>query len=156
MRKRWVAAAAVGLATACAATAAAAGPEKTVFGEARSGDLRVISSAIMLPRAAEMRGGWLNDAVPCTDTRTLDVTVQIIWSKGQQTKSKTRAKSMTVDNCAEGGPNVGFTLNAKANGFGCPNGTWRPGDYSFSTTTVEQASGLTAHAVLILTKTAKC
>ena len=57
---------------------------------------------------------------------------------------------MTVDNCAEGGPNVGFTLNARANGFGCPNGKWRPGDYSFTTRTVEQASGLEATAVLIL------
>ena len=156
MRKRWIGAAAVALVAVCTATAAAAGPEKTVFGEARNGDLRVISSAIMLPRAADMRGGWLNDAVPCTATRTLQVTVEIRWSKGTQTKSKTRTKTMTVDNCAEGGPNVGFSLNAKANGFGCGNGKWRPGDYSFSTTTVEQASGLTAHAVLILTRTARC
>ncbi len=144
------------LAGVVAATAAAAGPEKTAFGIAKSGDLQVSSSAIMLPRSADMRGGWINEAVPCTETRTLRVTIRIFWSRGSATRNVTRMKTMTVDNCAEGGPNVGFTLNARANGFGCPNGRWRPGDYSFTTRTVEQASGLEATAVLILTKTARC
>jgi hypothetical protein len=155
MRIRLIAA---GLAVAgiVAATAAAAGPEKTASGIARSGDLRVMSSAIMLPRAADLRGGWLNEAIACTETRTLRVTVEIFWSRGSSTRRVTRTRTVTVDNCAEGGPNVGFTLNARANGFGCPNGNWRPGDYSFNTTTVEQASGLEATAVLILTRTARC
>ena len=63
---------------------------------------------------------------------------------------------MAVENCAEGGPNVGFTIFAKPNGFACPNGNWRPGDYSFLTRTTELASGLQATAVLILTRTAAC
>jgi hypothetical protein len=155
MRIRLIAAG-LALAGVVAATAAAAGPEKTAFGIARSGDLQVSSSAIMLPRAAELRGGWLNEAVPCTETRTLRVTVEINWSRGSATRSITRTRTRTVENCAEGGPNVGFTLNARANGFACPNGLWRPGDYSFTTTTVEEATGLEAAAVLILTRTARC
>jgi hypothetical protein len=144
------------LAGVVAATAAAAGPEKTAFGIAKSGDLQVSSSAIMLPRAAELRGGWLNEAISCLETRTLQVTVDIFWSRGTSSRHIQRTRTMTVENCAEGGPNVGFTLNAKANGFGCANGNWKRGDYSFQTRTVEQSSGLEATAVLILTKTARC
>jgi hypothetical protein len=144
------------LAGIVATTAAAVGPEKTAFGTAKSGDLQVTSSAIMLPRAADLRGGWLNEAVPCTDTRTLIVTVEIFWSRGPSTRHVTLTKAATVDNCAEGGPNVGFTLSARANGLGCRNGKWRRGDYSFHTRTVEQTTGLEATAVLILTKTAPC
>jgi len=149
-------AAGLALAGIAAATAAAAGPEKTAFGIAQSGDLRVVSSAIMLPRAADLRGGWLNEAIACTETRTLRVTAEIFWSRGSSTRHVTRTRTVTVDNCAEGGPNVGFTLDAKANGLGCPNGRWKPGDYSFHTKTVELASGLKATAVLILTRTARC
>jgi hypothetical protein len=144
------------LAGAVAATAAAAGPEKTAFGIAKSGDLQVSSSAIMLPRAADLRGGWLNEAISCLETRTLQVTVDIFWSRGTASRHVQRTRTITVENCAEGGPNVGFTLNAKANGFGCANGRWRPGDYSFNTKTVELASGLEASASLILTRTTRC
>jgi hypothetical protein len=156
MRRLWIAAAAVVAATVGTTTALAVGPEKTAFAIARDGNLRVISSAIMLPSSAELRGGWLNEAISCLETRRLRVRIEVFYSRGQQTKNLSRTRTRTVHNCAEGGPNVGFTLFAKPNNFACPNGRWRPGDYSFHTRTTELASGLVSEAVLILTRTAPC
>jgi hypothetical protein len=156
MRKRWIGVAAAALAGVLAATASAAGPEKTAFGGAKNGTLELTSSVIMLPRAVEMRGGWQDESLPCTDSRTLEVTVEIFWSKGTATKHRTRTRTMTVENCAEGGPNVGFTLAARGQGLACRNGKWRPGDYSFLTVTRDTVTGLEASAVLILTRTTRC
>jgi hypothetical protein len=156
MRKRWIAAAAA-LAVGLGATAAAAQSEITAFGTAEDGDLLVASSVIFLPKSAEMRGGWLDESVPCIAQHSLRVRIEIFWSKGNQTKRKIATKTRLVDNCAEGGPNVGFAVNAKASGFACPNGKWRPGTYSFNTRTTDlTAGGLNADASLILTKGGTC
>ncbi len=51
-----------------------------------------------------------------------------------------------TENCAEGGPNMGFTLAAKAIGYGCPNGRWKPGQYTFVTVAVDHRKRLRAVA----------
>jgi hypothetical protein len=156
MTKWLVFAAAAAVAAVLAASAGAAGPEKTAFGTAVSGSLELTSAVIMLPRSAELRGGWIDESLPCTDTRTLEVEVEIFWSKGNRTRHRERSRTMTVENCAEGGPNVGFTLGARGQNLACPNGKWRPGDYSLHTRTRDTTTGLVAHAVLILTRTTPC
>lgn len=156
MRKWWIAAAAT-LAIGLGATAAVAQSEITAFGTARDGDLLLASSVIFLPKSVEMRGGWVDESVSCFDQHSLRVRIEIFWSKGQQTKRKIATKTRAIDNCAEGGPNFGYAINAKASGFACPNSKWRPGTYSFSTRTTDlTAGGLRADASLILTKTGSC
>jgi hypothetical protein len=156
MRKRWIAAFAA-LAVGLGTTAAAAQSEITAFGTAVDGDLLVSSSVIFLPKAADMRGGWVDETVPCTDTHQLRVRIEIHWSKGTKTKSKVTSKTGAVENCAEGGPNFGYAVSAKVNGFVCPGGRkWRPGTYSFNTITTDLTTGLQAQATLILTKGGSC
>jgi hypothetical protein len=156
MRKRWIAASAT-LAAGLAATAASAQPEITSFGVARDGSLLVSSSVIFLPKAAEMRGGWVDGSASCFDEHTLRVRIEILWSKGVASKRKAATKTRAVENCAEGGPNFGYSINAKTSGFACPGGTkWRPGTYSFNTRTRDLTSGLEADATLIVTKTGSC
>jgi hypothetical protein len=155
--KWWLIAAAAALAIGLGATSAVAQPEITAFGTARDGDLLLASSVIFLPRSVEMRGGWVDESVSCFDRHSLRVRIEIFWSRGNQTKRKIATKTRAVDNCAEGGPNFGYALNAKLNGFACPNGNWRRGTYSFNTRTTDlTAGGLRADASLIHTKTERC
>lgn len=60
------------------------------------------------------------------------------------------------DNCAEGGPNFGYDLTARAAGMACPNGRWKPGYYSFVTTVRDRTSGLAAQASLHYEATRAC
>ena len=155
--KRWLIAAAAALAIGLGATPAVAQPEITAFGTARDGELLVASSVIFLPRSVEMRGGWVDESVSCFDRHSLRVRIEIFWSRGIQTKRKIATRTRDVDNCAEGGPNFGFAINARTSGFACPNGKWKRGTYSFNTRTTDlTAGGLRADASLILTKTGSC
>jgi hypothetical protein len=61
-----------------------------------------------------------------------------------------------VANCAEGGPNMGFTFSARRLGMACPSGAWKPGRYSLATTTKHLASGLEAIASLGWVKRGSC
>ena len=142
MRVRMVCAAA-----ALAVGAGASGPaaaEPFAFGHAERGSLRVVSVASVSARSAELRGVWLDESVGCDEFRGLRVGALIDYSRGTTTRTIRRARRGAVRNCAEGGPNFGFTISARGAGLACPNGRWRPGFYSFVTRTTHRATRVSA------------
>jgi hypothetical protein len=141
-------AAAVGVPAAWAGTA-----EVAAYGTATSGSLNVTSGVLVLGTSAELKGVWLDDTRACTEKRRLRVTVEIFYTPdvGEAQRIR-RTRAGRVANCAEGGPNFGFNLRASRNGLACPDGTWKPGGYSFLTTTKDTRSGLEASASLLWQK----
>ena len=149
---------ALGAAVAVLASAptASAAIDPGTFAVARDGQLTVSSSVLVKPRKAEMMGGWTNDALACARRRLLDVTILIDRVRSGNTTRFRDEKSGLVQNCAEGGPNFGFQLTASQAGMACPDGTWRPGRYTFVTNTLFRARGLRAIASLSFRETDPC
>jgi hypothetical protein len=142
---------------ALAAPAALAANEPAAYGSATSGALSVTSGVLLGPKTADMRGVWLDETRPCSETRALKVTVEVFFSSSTgATRRKVLSKTGPVGNCAEGGPNFGFTFRAKKHGFACASGAWKPGSYSFATTTRDTTTGLVGTASLNWVKTAAC
>jgi hypothetical protein len=132
------------LAALIAAAAATAAGEPEVFAAARIGHLDVVSGVLVSPKSVDLRGVWVDDTRPCAETRLLDVRGEIDYiPTGRRV---VRKKTFRTANCAEGGPNMGFTLSAKAVGLACPNGRWKPGRYSFVTTSLDHRKRLRAVA----------
>lgn len=150
-----VVAVALGLAGAAVAPAAAA-DEPFAFGHAERGSLRVVSGAFVSERAADLRGVWLDDTLGCDQWRSLRVAVLIDQVRGSVTRRVAKQRRGAVRNCAEGGPNFGFTIRAAPNGLACPNGRWKPGFYTFVVRTTHRASGLKAVLSLAWSNTARC
>jgi hypothetical protein len=148
MRGVRTAAGALAAAAALAGTGAAAASLPAAFGSAKQGSLSVSSSVLLAPRQALMQGVWLDPSRPCAESHAVRVTVQIFWRRGAAHENVRRSKVGTVDNCAEGGPNFGFTLSARGRGLSCANGKWKPGLYSFVTRTEDTVTGLIAIASL--------
>ena len=136
--------------------AAAAGGEPTSFGTARLGTLTVTASILVSPKAADMRGVWNDTKSPCPENRRLGVRVLVDRVAAGKTTRVRRAGTFRDANCAEGGPNVGFTLTARAAGMACPNGRWKPGLYHFLTRAKEPKRGLEASAGLDWRNTRRC
>ncbi len=143
-------------ALAAASTAGAAG-EPSALADSQLGTLHVTSGILLSAKSVDLRGVWLNERVACSTTRKLRVRVEadFIPSAGAP-KRRVRQGTFTVGNCAEGGPNTGFTLSAGALGFACPNGTWKPGRYVFVTATTQIRTGLRALADLSWNKSGGC
>jgi hypothetical protein len=148
--------AAVAAASLAIAPAAAAADEPGTFAAAQRGSLLVASSALVGNRNAEMMGGWTNDKVACTAFRRLTVKILIDRVRGEGTDRVQRRKTGRVQNCAEGGPNFGFVIRAANVGLACPDGSWRPGRYSFVTNTLHHASRVRAIASLTFRITDPC
>jgi hypothetical protein len=136
--------------------AAAAGGEPGSFGTARLGTLTVTASVLVSPKAADMRGVWNDTKVPCTVSRRLRVRVLVDRVAAGKTTRVIRSGTFRDPNCAEGGPNVGFTLKARSIGLACPNGRWKPGLYHFLTRAKEPKRGLEGSASLDWTNTRRC
>ena len=103
-------------------------------GMAQRGSLKVVSRVLLSPTGGEMKGVWLD---------------------GKATRIR-RARTGTVDNCAEGGPNFGFDLRPRVYKMACANGRWRPGRYSMTVKTTHVRSGLIAQASLYHQITRAC
>ena len=144
------------LALALAAPAVAADlPEAT--GMAQRGTLKVVSRVLLSPTGGEMKGVWLDGRATCLIKRTLRVSIQIdLVSAAGKTTRITRARTGTVDNCAEGGPNFGFDLRPRLYKMACANGRWKPGRYSMTVKTTHVRSGLIAQASLYHQITRAC
>ena len=100
---------------------------------AQRGSLKVVSRVLLSPTGGEMKGVWLDGKATCLTKRTLRVSIQIdLVSAAGKTTRITRARTGTVDNCAEGGPNFGFDLKPRAYKMACANGRWKPGRYSMT------------------------
>lgn len=134
-----------------------AADQPAAYGMAQRGSLKVVSNVLLNPTGAEMKGVWLDGKKGCLDRRTLRVAIDIdlVSPAGKTTRIK-RSRTGFVDNCAEGGPNFGFDLSARALKLGCANGRWRPGRYSLNTKTTHVASGLSAQASLYHHVTKRC
>jgi len=136
--------------------AAVATGEPTSFGSARLGSLTVTASVLVSPKAVDMRGVWNDTKAACTASRPLRVSVLVDRVAGGKTTRVRRAATFRDTNCAEGGPNVGFTLGARSIGLACPNGRWKPGLYHFLTRAREPKKHLEATASLDWTNTRRC
>jgi hypothetical protein len=139
---------AVAAAALAAAPAAPAVIDPGTFATARDGRLIVVSSVLVANRNVEMMGGWNKEGAPCDRMRRLDVRILIDRVRGGNTTRFQDQDSGPVQNCAEGGPNFGFQLTATDVGMACPDGRWRPGQYTFVTNTLHRARGLRAIASL--------
>jgi hypothetical protein len=148
----------VALAVAIAVPAASQ-DQPSSYGVARTGSLQVVSGVLVSPTAVDMRGVWTDEKVSCLKSRTLAVRAQITISplsgKGLS-RHYIRSGSFVDINCAEGGPNVGFTIRARAAKTACPNGRWKPAIYSFITTTTEPTKKLRARAILEWRQRSRC
>ena len=148
------------LALALAATLAApavAADEPAAYGVAQQGSVKVVADVLLEVRGGEMKGGWLNDRLPCTTRRLLVVRIDVdLVRPGGTTSRVRRSRSGRVDNCAEGGPNFGYELDPKALGLGCADGRWAPGRYAMTTRVTDTASGLRASASLYRQVTRRC
>jgi hypothetical protein len=144
------------LALAAAAPAVAADlPEAT--GMAQRGSLKVVSRVLLSPTGGEMKGVWLDGKATCLTKRTLRVSIQIdLVSGAGKTTRIARARTGFVDNCAEGGPNFGFTVTPTGLGMACANGRWTPGRYVFVVRTFDPISQLRAVATLSYQETRRC
>ena len=154
MRKVHVAFSA-GVAATSLATAPVAAAEPDTFASARQGSLVVASSALVGNRYATMMGGWNNTRVACTASRRLTVGISIYRAGGEDYDVR-RRKTGRVTNCAEGGPNFGFVIQAADVGLACPDGSWRPGRYHFDTITRHHSSGLRASGHVFFRITGPC
>jgi hypothetical protein len=149
---------AVCLAVALSLAAIARGADEPVaFGSARLGSLSVTSGVFVSARAVDLMGVWTDTKVSCLANRRLRVraVVDYVPATGKPRRVE-RVGRFRSPNCAEGGPNVGFTLTARKLGFACPNGTWKPARYNFLTQTTEPRRGLRATASLIWFKKGRC
>ena len=146
----------IGRAVALAGIAALASGEPSTFGTARLGSLTVTASVVVGPKDVDMRGVWNDTKVPCTVSRPLRVRVLVDRVVGGKTQRVRRSGRFRDANCAEGGPNVGFTLRARSIGLSCPNGRWKPGLYHFLTRAREPKRKLEGTASLDWTNRRRC
>jgi len=132
-------------------------PWPSAYAEAQSGSLQVTSGIVLSAKAVDMRGVWQDSKLPCSAQRTLKVRAEVHFTPpGGTPRRVILSRSFKDGNCAEGGPNVGFTPSAHLLVMACPNGTWRPGDYSFVTGTTGPSRKLKARASLRWTKPGRC
>lgn len=150
-------AAAVVIVLACAAGSAAA-DLPSAYGMAQKGALKVVAGVLVTAKGAELKGVWLDDTKGCLVKRTLAVSILVdrVPKPGGATTRVRRSRSGALDNCAEGGPNFGYDLTARAARMACPDGRWKPGYYSFVTTVRDRAGGLVAQASLYYEATRAC
>ena len=130
--------------------------EPFAFGSAERGDLRVVSGAFVAAGSADLRGVWFDETVGCDQWRSLRVNVLVDYTRGSVSRRVARGRTGAVRNCAEGGPNFGFTVRARRNGLACPNGRWKPGFYTFVVRTTHRASRLRALVSLAWSNTVSC
>ena len=141
---------------AALALSATASATINAFAEARRGNLHVLSSVLLSAKSVDMRGGWFNESLSCTTSRRLRVQVQIQRTTAHSSAATGNAKTRRVMNCAEGGPNTGFTLSATDADMACSDGSWKRGHYDFLTRTRHVRSGVVAVASLNWTKSKAC
>ena len=107
------------------------------------------SAALVSAKSVELMGVWNDPAVSCLASRRLRVRVAVDFIPARRLPRRVaRSGTFKSANCAEGGPNVGFTLTARMLGLACRNGTWKAARYNFVTHTTERKRGLTATASL--------
>jgi hypothetical protein len=155
MRSRLILAT-VALAALAAAPLAAA--DTFAFGDAKDGRLQVTTGVVVTERDVGLNGLWTDPRIGCLARKRLRVAGQIdfVASDTGKTTRVRRARTGAVVSCAEGGPNFGFWLRAKPNGLACPDGTWKPGFYTFVVHATYVDTGLRSTLSLGLDATEPC
>ena len=146
------------LALALAAVAQAAG-EPNVISDAHLGTLHVTSAVYVSRTSVDLRGVWQDSKVSCRVTRRLRVKGAIDYIPTPFAMARrpfVRTRFFPDTNCAEGGPNVGYTVTARKLGLACPNGSWKPGRYNFLTVTTEPTRKLAATASVNWARPGRC
>lgn len=140
------------------AGSAAAQDLPSAYATAEKGTLKVVAGVLVTAKGAELKGVWLDGTKGCLAKRTLAVSILVdrVPKPGGATTRVRRSRSGPVDNCAEGGPNFGYDLTARAARMACPDGRWKPGYYSFVTRVRDRTSGLVAQASLHYEATRAC
>ena len=157
MTRLLVAAYVATLATVGAGIAAAAAEPPQASGDARVASLHVTSGIIVYAKSASLQGVWEDTKVKCSVSRRLTVQVDVYYRPfGKEGSHRRRTGAFPDANCAEDGPNVGFTLTARQLGYACPNGRWKRGRIDFVVMTTEPARGLRATASLSWANTQRC
>jgi len=141
---------------AAAAAVALAADLPTSTAVAERGSLKVVSRALLAPRSAELMGVWLDARRQCSEQRRLRVSILVDLVRGSTTTRKSRSRLGLVANCAEGGPNFGFTVTPSGLGMSCASGRWKPGRYVFVVRTFDAVSQLRAVATLSHEETRRC
>ena len=132
------------------APTASAAIDPGTFASARKGQLLVSSSVLVGNRNVEMMGGWVKENLACDRRRRLDVRIIIDRVRGGNSDRFRDRVSGLVENCAEAGPNFGFQLTATQVDMACPDGTWKPGHYSFATNTLHRTKRGEGHRQPVL------
>jgi len=146
----------IALAALASASAALAADLPSSTAVAERGSLKVVSRALLEQRGGELMGVWLNARQSCAAQRRLRVAYLVDLVRGANTTRRRASRSGLVANCAEGGPNFGFSVTASGLGMACPSGRWRPGFYTFVVRTRDLTSGLRAVASLSYQETRRC
>ena len=117
-----------------------------------------MTTAIYVSRTAvEMRGVWTDKHVKCRVKRKLRVRAEVNYIPKTGAPRRFVMTGLFADaNCAEGGPNVGFTITAKSLGLACANGSWKPARYDFVAGTIKPTRKLRALADLSWFRTGAC
>ena len=137
------------------AVASAAG-EPFAIAAAKLRTLTVTSRALVSATSVDLHGGWGDTRIACNAHRALAVRAQVDYvTPAGKTRRVVVSRTFRSTNCADG-PSEGFGLTAKQLGDSCPNGTWRPGNYTFVVKTTEKSTGLRAVASLAWPKAARC
>ena len=128
----------------------------TATAVAEQGSLKIVSRALLAPKSAELMGVWLDARRSCNEQRQLRVSILVDRVRGATTTRRNRSKTGLVTNCAEGGPNFGFTVTPSGLGMTCASGRWTPGRYVFVVRTFDPVSQLRAVATLSYQETRHC
>jgi hypothetical protein len=115
----------VTLALAAAASGAIEPP--STLGSARLGSLTVTSSALVSQKTVELMGGReRSEGAVQRESQAARPRRSRLHPCRRPPRRVARSGVFKSANCAEGGPNVGFTLTARKLGFACSDGTWKP------------------------------
>jgi hypothetical protein len=146
----------IGWAALLLVSAALAAEPPAATAVAERGSQKVVSRVLLTARGGELKGTWYDTKAACTAERRLQVSYLTDLVVGAKTTRKRSSKSGSAPNCAEGGPNFGFDVTARALGMACPSGRWTPGRYAITVRTFDAVSGLRAVASLYWQETSRC
>jgi hypothetical protein len=156
--RRWAGWAALAVAaTLVSVAAASAQDEPQTSADAKLGTLHVTTGIFVTRTAVDMRGVWTDRRVRCSVRRRLRVhaEVNVVPFSGRPRRFPRNGVFLDL-NCAEGGPNVGFTITARSLGLASRDGSWKPARYDFVASTTEPTRSLRALADLGWVKRRRC
>jgi hypothetical protein len=127
-----------------AGLASADAPFPLVLSVSSNSSITLNAGVKLTGTSAWLRGSWQSVTALCAVKRNLRITALVTHGSRQAQRIGTFA----TKNCPTGFPARGFTLSAKSLGFGCRDGAWRAGSYTFSTLVDDLRTGFSTRAVL--------